>query len=199
MKLLALYLLAMLDGLLCGLRSSMGRCPLIRKNSYYAKALVRGAVGAQIISALALGALLLAMAFSSERNALRTALDTAAGRMLWVFVPYGALVIGNLAFRLIPSVDVRSLTSTLMLGPLTALRPLVMMVGVLYGIWGSQLLQTRVLGLFVLGLMLSLEFVLNQRAARAQNAEIRDLVARMHEANRPRELGEVGERNVEIS
>lgn len=176
MTLLVLYLLALLDGLLCGLRTSMGRCPLIRKHSYYMWALFRGLIGAQVVSMLALAALLLTSAFSLRRNALHADLESAAGRMLWVFLPYAVLVLFNLVLRLIPSTDIRSATSVLMLGPLTAIRPLVMIVGVLYGISASDLLETRLLGSFILALMLSLEFVLNRRAARAQAIEIRRLV-----------------------
>lgn len=176
MTLLFLYLLALLDGLLCGLRTSMGRCPLIRKRSYYIRSLFRGIVGAQLVSTLALAALLLTSVFSSRRDALRTDLASVAGRMLWVFLPYAALVLLNLALRLIPSTDIRSATSVLMLGPLTAIRPLVMIAGVLYGISASRLLETRLLGVFILALMLSLEFVLNRRAARAQALQIRQLV-----------------------
>jgi len=96
--------------------------------------------------------------------------------MLWVFVPYALLVLSNLALRLVPSSDIRSGTSVFMLGPLTAIRPLVMITGVLYGIYSSRLLETRILGMFVLLLMLSLEFALNRRADRLQDQEIRELI-----------------------
>jgi hypothetical protein len=62
-----------------------------------------------------------------------------------------------------------------MLGPLTAIRSLVMIAGVLYGISASDLLETRLLGTFILTLMLSLEFALNRRATRAQAIQIRQL------------------------
>jgi hypothetical protein len=175
-RLLVLYLLALLDGLLCGLRTSMGRCALIRKRSYYMRGLFRGIVGAQIISTLALVALLLTAAFSLRRDTLRADLEAAAGRMLWIFLPYAALVLANLGLRLLPSTDIRSATSVLMLGPLTAIRPLVMIAGVLYGISASHLLETRLLGIVILALMLSLEFALNRHAARAQATQIRQLV-----------------------
>lgn len=175
MRLLALYLLALLDGILCGLRTSMGRCPLIRKRRYYTTAAVQGLLGAQLISTIALIALVGTALLSSRRDVLRGDLEAAAGRMLWVFGPYAALVIFNLAMRLIPSTDVRSATSVMMLGPLTAIRPLVMIAGVLYGIWGSLLTETRVLGLFILALMLSLELALNWRAERVQARQIREL------------------------
>lgn len=176
MTLLALYLLALLDGLLCGLRASMGRCAVIRKNGYYRRAAFRGVAGAQIISTLALAALLVVAATSSNRAVVRVDLEGAAGRMLWVFVPYAILVVSNLALRLVPSNDIRSATSVFMLGPLTAIRPLVMIAGVLYGVYSSRLLETRLLGSFVLLLMLSLEFALNQLADRRQEREIRALV-----------------------
>ena len=176
MTLLALYLLALLDGLLCGLRASMGRCALIRKSWYYRRAALHGIAGAQIISTLALLALLLVATTSSNRAAVRGDLEEAARRMIWVFVPYAALVLSNLALRLTPSNDIRSATSVFMLAPLTAIRPMVMIAGVLYGIYSSRLLETRALGMFVLVLMLSLEFALNRRANRRQEREIRALV-----------------------
>jgi hypothetical protein len=176
LTLLVLYLLALLDGILCGLRTSMGRCPLIRKRSYYTHALFRGLLGAQVVSMIGLASLLLISGVTLRRDTLRADLESAAGRMLLVFLPYAALVLVSLALRLIPSTDVRSATSVLMLGPLTALRPLVMIVGVVYGISAGHLLETRLLGSFILALMLSLEFVLNRRAGRAQSIQIRQLI-----------------------
>lgn len=176
MTLLALYLLALLDGLLCGLRASMGRCAVIRKSGYYWRAALLGIAGAQIISTLALVALLLVATTNSNRAAVRGDLEGAASRMLWVFVPYAILVLLNLALRMVPSNDIRSATSVFMLGWLTAIRPLVMIAGVTYGIYFSRLLETRLLGMFVLLLMLSLEFALNRRADRRQDREIHALV-----------------------
>jgi hypothetical protein len=176
MTLLILYLLALLDGLLCGLRTSMGRSALIRKRGYYTRAAIGGIVGAQIVSTLALAALIVAAVVSPERAVLRLDLEGAAGRMLWIFLPYAGLVLFNLGLRLLPSIDIRSATSVFMLGPLTAVRPLIMIVGVLCGLSGSRLLETRVLGLFILAMMLSLEFTLNRRAARTQSDLIRQLV-----------------------
>jgi len=172
----ALYLLALIDGLLCGLRTAMGRSPLIRKGEYYRKAAVRGVAAAQVVSMTALAALLATVAVSSHRDVLRHDLEAAAGRMLWVFVPYAALSLASLALRIVPSADIRSATSVFLLGPLTAIRPYAMTAGVLYGIVGSGLWETRVLGLFILTLMLLLEFALNWRAGRKQEAEIRGLV-----------------------
>jgi len=176
LTLLALYLLALLDGLLCGLRASMGRCAVIRKRGYYQRAAFLGVAGAQIISTLALVALLTVAATSPHRAEVREDLEGAARRMLWVFLPYAFLVLSNLALRLAPSNDIRSATSVFMLGPLTAIRPVVMIVGVFYGIYSSRLVETLLLGMFVLVLMLSLEFALNWRADRWQEREIRQII-----------------------
>jgi hypothetical protein len=177
MSLYALYLLALLDGLLCGGRVSMGRCALIYKRRYYLRALLYGLAGAQVICTIALLALLqLLVRFSAHRGALRADLEAAPGRMLWVFVPYAVAVLFSLALRMLPSTDLRSATSVFALGPLSVIRSLIMIAGVLYGVASSQLLETRLLGGFILVLMLSLEFVLNALAARAQIRQIRQLV-----------------------
>lgn len=174
MTLLALYLLATLDGGLCGFRAFAGRSALIHKRAYYTRAVLHGAVSAQIASFLSLGVLFLAILLSQHRNELRGDLESAASRMLWIFLPYAAAVLINLALRALPSTDIRAATSVMVLGPLTGLRPFVMIAGVLYGIWPSRLLETKLLGLFVLAAMLSLETLLNRMAAKQQ---LRDLAA----------------------
>jgi hypothetical protein len=108
---------------------------------------------------------------------LRADLEAAAGRMLWIFVPYAIAVVGSMAPRMIPSTDLRSATSVFALGPLSAIRSLVMIVGVAYGAAPSRLAETKLLGAFVLLLMLSLEIVLNFLAARAQARQIGDLLS----------------------
>ena len=88
MTLVALYLLATLDGGLCGFRAFAGRSALIYKRMYYTRAVLRGAIAAQIASFLSLFVLLLTFALYEHRAELRADLALAAGRMLWVFVPY---------------------------------------------------------------------------------------------------------------
>ena len=176
MTLLILYLLALLDGVLCGLRTAMGRNALIGKTWYYVRATVRGLIGAQIVATLALGVLIIVVLISPNRGEQRTDLESAAGRMLRIFLPYAALVLGSLAMRGMPSTDIRSASSVFFLGPLTAMRPAVMVAGVGYGIWGSRLVETRVLGLIILGLMLFLEYFLNLWMARIQTKQIAKLI-----------------------
>jgi hypothetical protein len=176
MTLLLLYLLALLDGVLCGLRTAMGRNARIGKKWYYVRATVRGLVGAQIVSTMALGALLLVVLISAHHAELRADLEDSAGRMLRIFLPYTALVLGSLSLRALPSTDIRSASSVFLLGPLTAIRPVVMIAGVVYGISQSALAETRLLGLIILTLMLSLEFALNRWMARMQAKHIAKLI-----------------------
>jgi hypothetical protein len=79
-----------------------------------------------VISTIALLALLLGVCCSRHRGELRADLQAAAGRMLWIFVPYAIAVVGSLMLRVIPSTDLRSATSVFALGPLSAIRSLVM-------------------------------------------------------------------------
>jgi len=149
---------------------------LIRKNIYYAKGVLRGVFAAQVVSGFSLICLLLVVAFTRNPQLLRADLVESARRMLFVFLPYAALVLANIALRIIPSTDLRSATSVFFLGPLTGIRPFVMIAGVVAGIWRAQLHQTVFLGLFVLALMLSVEFTLNSYCNRLQQRQIHSLV-----------------------
>jgi len=176
MTLLILYLLASLDGLLCGCRTAMGRCPLIGLRTYYLRALLGGFVAAQLASVAALIALSVVFLLTPQRSELQADLDSAARRMLWIFLPYAAAVLSALALRLLPSTDIRSASSVFFLGPFTAIRPFLMFVGIVFGIYSTRLWETRALGLVVLALMLSIEAVLNRMAARRQSRQISSLV-----------------------
>lgn len=176
MTLLILYLLAGLDGLLCGCRTAMGRWPLIKLRPYYFKSLLRGFVAAQIASIVAAIALACALLFTPHRSELIADLQSAARRMLWIFLPYAAAVLSSLALRLLPSTDIRSASSVFFLGPLTAIRPFLMFAGVLLGIYHARLWESRLLGLFVLALMLSIEAILSRLATLRQSRQISSLV-----------------------
>jgi hypothetical protein len=154
----------------------MGRCPLIRKKTYYTIGVLRGVLATQIVSGFSLICLLLVVAFSRNPQLLGADLEQSAARMLFVFIPYASLVLANIALRIVPSTDLRSATSVFFLGPLTAIRPFVMIAGVLAGIWRAQLRETVFLGLFALALMLSLEYALNLYCSRLQQRQIHALV-----------------------
>lgn len=56
--------------------------------------------------------------------------------MLCVYVPYAVLSLAALSIQCIPSVDARSMSQVLVLGPLTFLRPLVALAGVVFAMSG---------------------------------------------------------------
>jgi hypothetical protein len=178
MTLFVLYLLATTDGALCGYRAAAGRSALINKRAYFQRALLRGAVVVQFAAAISGLMLLAILAESSDRAYLMSDLLAAGARMIYVFVPYAVLVLVFLTFRLIPSVDVRSATSVMVLGPMTAARPFVALAGVLFGILPANTLRTRVLGLTVLGLMFAVQFLLDRLAARDAKARMNSAFVR---------------------
>jgi hypothetical protein len=168
MILVTLYLLATIDGAFCGFRVVAGRNGLINKSAFYTRAMLTGAAWVQLPALISGLALLIALRLSSDRAAVMTDLLHAAVRMLHVFIPYAAAVFAAFLFRWFPSVDIRSATSVMVLGPLTPLRPLICAAGVLYGIVPAHTLQTRALGILVLLLMLAIEPFLDGIAGRAQ-------------------------------
>ena len=54
--------------------------------------------------------------------------------MSYVYWTYAAIVLGCFAVRAIPSVDLRSITSTIAFGPLTFIRPAVVAGGIVWGL-----------------------------------------------------------------
>jgi hypothetical protein len=86
--------------------------------------------------------------------------------MLSVYVPYAVVVLAAFAVRAAPSVDVRSMTSTLVFGPFQFIRPLVVVAGVLWGLLAAGSADVTALGLFVIAEMLLLDRWLRHLRAR---------------------------------
>ena len=78
-----------------------------------------------------------------------------------VYVPFALIIVLAFLVRSIRSVDIRSITSTLIFGPFTLIRPLVAIAGLLYGVLAAPRPATIVLGALVLTMMLSLEKTLS--------------------------------------
>jgi hypothetical protein len=156
---IALWLLATVDAACCGYRAAAGRNALIGKGRYYRRAMLRGALWGQTAVAIAAIALL-AFVLSDDDPGRAWVEATGAGlRMLAVYVPYAAVIGLAFALRLAPSVDLRSLTSTVVFGPLTLLRPAVAILGVAWGVSSSRPALVAIGGV-VLALMLSMESLL---------------------------------------
>jgi hypothetical protein len=163
MTFLLLYLLACFDGAFSGFRAAAGHNALICKRAYFLRAMGRGLLWAQVavIIAAALGIVLLLMAAASTD--LLDAFEAAGRCLLQVYLPYATLIGLAFALRAIPNVDVRSLTSVLVFGPFTMIRPLVAVAGVLWALLNLPRMEIGLLGAVVLPMMLSMEWFLGRR------------------------------------
>jgi hypothetical protein len=130
----ALYVLAILDTMFSGICAASGRNALIEKRVYYLRSMVYGFVWGQAACIVALLILYVVAMLSEDRD--RTILEMIAvgQRMATVYSIYAAIVLATFAVRAIPSVDVRSITSVVGFGPLTLIRPAVILAGLAWGL-----------------------------------------------------------------
>jgi len=159
---LLLWLLATVDSAFIGYREAAGRSALIDKQAYYRHALVRGALFGQLAVLIAGVVTGIALLSSDDPRALFGKLELIGERMLLVYVPYALILLIALAIRLVPSVDIRSITSTLIFGPFTLIRPVVVLVGAIWGILAAPDVITVALVVLIVCLMLGLEVVLGR-------------------------------------
>ena len=152
-----LYVLATIDATASGYSAAAGRSALIRKGPHYLKSMLRGFVLGQIAAAISLSLILAVMKAAPDPDAFRADLARVWVRMLQIYLPFAAMILTALAFRLIPSVDVRCLTSTLVFGPLAGIRPLVGIAGLAWGLWAAPRPEILAGGTVILILWLSLE------------------------------------------
>jgi hypothetical protein len=160
----ALAVLAVLDAAFAGFRAAAGRSALIDKRAYYRAALWRGAAHGVAAVALAGVAALGLVGLAPDGAALVGVYEVAAARALWVFGPYAAVLLVALALRAIPSVDLRSLLSVLLFGPLTLIRPMVVVAGLTVGVLAAGQWEVMALALLVLPMMLGVEAWLGRHA-----------------------------------
>jgi hypothetical protein len=155
-----LWLLASLDAAFSGYRAAASRSGLIRKGRYYRDAVARGVLYGQavVLVCAAAGGVLLALA--PDRAGLVRDLSEVARRLVLFYLPYTAAIAAGFVVRALPSVDLRSLASTLVFGPLTLLRPFVVVAGLVYGVWAAPRLPVALLATLAGGMLLALETVL---------------------------------------
>jgi L-asparagine transporter-like permease len=166
MSILLLWLLATVDSAFIGYRDAAGRSALIDKRHYYRRALLRGALMGQIAVAIAGTVALGMLATSAQPARLFATLDSVAMRMLTIYVPYAVILIATFFVRAIPSVDIRSITSVLVFGPFTLIRPLVVLAGAIWGFLAAPTAGVALLLVLVVTLMLGMEFALDRLRTR---------------------------------
>ncbi len=152
-----LAFLVLVDGTLCGFRAAAGRNPRIRLRDYYAASMRRGA----LVSVLVVGGFLgVAMAMRSHAADDWSALLVAADAMVLVYGVFATLVLSALALYLVGSFDFAVLSSVLVLGPFTLVRPLVIIGGAVFAAWMSQHLGAAIFCLSAGAVMVSFERLL---------------------------------------
>ena len=123
---LGLIALGLLDGCFSGFRAAAGRDARTAKRAYARAACAQGtAAGAVVVVAVAAYCLVVIAADGHRYDEF----VRAGRRLLMVLVPYGALVLAALlGYVGVPRTGVQTLMSTLVLGPFTLARPLVVAV-----------------------------------------------------------------------
>jgi L-asparagine transporter-like permease len=165
MSILLLWLLATVDSAFIGYRDAAGRSALIDKRHYYRRALLRGALMGQIAVVIAGIVAIGILATTPQPARLIDTFEHVATRMLMVYVPYALILIATFFVRAIPSVDIRSITSVLVFGPFTLIRPLVVLAGAIWGLLAAPTASVTLLLSLVVTLMLGMEFALDRLRA----------------------------------
>jgi len=156
-----LWLLATIDSALIGYREAAGRNALINKRAYYRHAIIRGAIFGQF-AVLIVGVITaVALISSSNASGLFSSIKVVGARMLSVYVPYALIILITFCVRALPLVDIRSITSVLIFGPFTFIRPIVVLAGAVWGMAAAPGLITVVLTVVIVCLMLGLESALS--------------------------------------
>ena len=161
-----LWLLATVDSAFIGYREAAGRNALIEKGAYFRRALIRGALFGQLAVLIAGIATVIALASSSDAAALFTKFETVGARMLTVYVPYALILLITFCIRAVPSVDIRSITSVLIFGPFTFIRPLIVLAGAVWCVVAAPGAITIAVTVLIVSLMLGLEYILSALRSR---------------------------------
>ena len=159
---LVLWLLATLDAAFAGYRDAAGRNALINKRRYYRRAMLRGALMGQLAVGIAALIIALSLIMSDDWRGLLQDYETAGARMLTIYLPYAFVVLLTFLVRWVPSVDLRSITSTVIFGPFTLIRPLVAVIGMGYGVFAARRMIVVAVGMIVLTMMLGIEAALSR-------------------------------------
>lgn len=130
----SLYVLLMMDSAFSGICAASGRNAVLNKREYYVRSMWDGAFWGNVACLIGVVLLLLAVWFAADRERTIEELVTVGWRMSQVYWIYSAVVLGTFLIRAIPSVDIRAITSTIGFGPLTLIRPAVVLIGIAWGL-----------------------------------------------------------------
>jgi hypothetical protein len=124
-----LFALVVFDAALSGFRAAAGRSARIDKRAYYGRAMLIGSLVGVVLAAL-VGVTAVALgARTSTPLSYWLSVDDVVRRLVTFFSPVAVVVLVLFGARAVRSVDARSVASTLVFGPLTLMRPLVVAAG----------------------------------------------------------------------
>ena len=121
------WLLVTLDGGFAGFRDAAGRSLHLDLRPMQVRNILRGLGGAQVVCLLSAVPLLVGMAGGD--TTLEEAFVRTGSMLVAFFGVYATLVLSSLSIYLLPDPDISSLSTVLVLGPLTLLRPVVIIAG----------------------------------------------------------------------
>ena len=158
----ALYVLLTLDAMFSGICAASGRDARIDKRAYFVNAMIHGIGWGQVACLLGLLILTTAVYASADPGLAVEQMVRVGGRMVRVYVVYAVTILSFFVVRAIPSVDIRSMTSTVAFGPLTLVRPAVIVLGIGWGLSGGAQTSVAVAGLLIAVLMVPFRTLLNR-------------------------------------
>ena len=159
------WALVALDCALMGYRLSMGRSRLLDKRRLHQRASVRA--GMLALPGLAAVTVVAVAAVAQAGGSAGADLDAAMVRFIVVGGVYAALILGAAATCVLPSVTVRAAASVVIFGPLTLLRPFVVVLAVGAALGPHPPAWLMAVGLLVAVPGLLIEPVLDRRVARS--------------------------------
>ena len=162
MTALALASLALFDVLLSGVRAAAGRDGRIAKPPYYRAAILQSIVAGVLVvgaNALLVGAL---VATAPDAAAAWSDLLRAGVRCVEVFGAFATLTLIAILFWFAPVRELRIVPTLVVLGPLTLLRPLVIVGGLLFAVAGSSSWRVWVAAIAAGVSMIGIEHVLGR-------------------------------------
>lgn len=163
---LSLYVLLTMDTAFSGVCAASGRNALIHKRTYYLRSMWHGALWGQAACLVGILILLIAISLSQNGTQTLTEMQTVGWRMSAVYWLYAAAVLFTFLVRAVPSVDIRSMTSTIAFGPLTFIRPAVILLGVIWGLQVQPSVPVVIAAILVAVLMMPFRVFLDGRFAK---------------------------------
>jgi hypothetical protein len=159
--LVAMYVLAGLDTLFSGICAASGRNAVIHKRGYFGRSMLYGFAWGQVACLVSLLILFGATVLARDRQHAIEEMVAVGHRMAGVYGAYAAVVLFTFAVRAIPSVDVRSITSVVGFGPLTLIRPVVIIAGLAWGLALLPSLTVAIAATLIAGMMVPFRLWLN--------------------------------------